>query len=63
MLRTYRGIQQSFEKVPDVRLFEAQYDDPQLARTMHERETILQAMEDRGRTEPDDFLNNGGGEV
>lgn len=47
-LRTYHAIQQSFQRVPDYRLFAAQVDDPELATHLFEREKALAKMEQNG---------------
>lgn len=46
-LRTYHAIQQSFQRVPDFRLFAASVDDPLLANHLYRREKDLAAAEDR----------------
>lgn len=50
VLRTYDGIQQSFQRVPDYRVWAARYDDPHEASAMYERELAEAARERHERT-------------
>lgn len=52
-LRTFYAIQQSFQRVPDYRLFAASVDDPQLATHLWEREKKLAEVEQRQPHNPE----------
>ena len=45
-LRVLHGIREVMEGVPSMAMYEAQFDDPELAKHMHEREQHLAKLDE-----------------